>query len=183
MNKAWTWIKTAGGALVKGAAGWQVYAAVAAITLAVVASVLMWFNHRINTAYEAGQKATQVDQLKGEVDTLRSISDANKESNDAIAKNLEALGGMGARVNDLERVRRADLANIDKRIRSAAEPAVRAYASQAERDIGAVEQERDGFAHEAVRASTAAWAHRDTLQARRDALAIQRKTLKPNPQE
>ncbi|MBW8469865.1 MAG: hypothetical protein K0M67_16490 [Thiobacillus sp.] len=179
MSKLWTWVKTAGGALVKGAAGWKVYAGIAALTLVAAASVLTWFNHRINTAYEAGQKATQVDQLKGEVDTLRSISDANKESNDAIAKNLEALGGMGARVNDLERVRRADLANIDQRIRSAAEPAVRAYAIQAERDIGAVEQERDGFAHEAVRASTAAWAHRDTLQARRDALNIQRQALKP----
>lgn len=179
----WEALKLASGKLLKGAAGWKVYAGVAAAAVLALGAVLVWFNTRINAAYEAGQKSVQVEQLAGEVKTLKNLADANKESNDAIAKNLEALGGVAARVDYLERVRQRDLASFDRRLQRAAEPAVRAYAGQAERDIAALERSRDGFAQEALRASTAAWGYRDTLQARRDALNARRSAAEPEPKE
>ncbi|MBL8387024.1 MAG: hypothetical protein JNK17_02185 [Hydrogenophaga sp.] len=177
--KAREWL----GLVVKGAAGWQTYAWIAAGVVAVagvaVAGVLVWFNGRIDAAHEAGKTAEKVEQMASDLSALKNVVDADKESNDAIAENVARLGGMAARVDELERVRRADAARVDGLVRSAPEPAVRAHAAQAERDIAVLEGQRDGFAEEAVQASTAAWGIEDTLQRRRDAIAAQRKALKP----
>lgn len=177
--KAWTWIKTWGGAVLKGAAGWRVYAAAVAGAAVLLGAVLWWFNARIDRAFEAGRASVELQALQAEVNTLRNLADANKESSDAIAQDLARLGAMDARVGELERMRRADLAGFDRRLRAAAEPAVRAYASQAERDIGDVERSRDGFAAEAVQAATAAHGWDGTMRARRDAIRAQRDASKP----
>jgi len=155
---------------------WPILAAVCATLIGAGA---VWLNVKIDAAYKAGASSVEVNQLKGEVATLKGISAANKESTDAIQKNLRVIGDVNARVDRADRLRKQDLASFDGRVQRAAEPAVRAYAGQAERDIGAVESQRDGFAAEAVQASAAAWGFNDTLQARRDALTAQRKALKP----
>lgn len=178
----WKMTKTAAGGFFKGAAGWQVYAVAIAIVLSLIGGALYWFNSKLEAAYQAGAKVTQLDQVKSDLDALKNVVDADKESRDAVNAELEKLGAMRARIAELERLRDQDLKRFDRTVGSASESALRAYASQAERDIAVVERSRDGFAAEAVQAGTSAWGHRDTMLARREAIRSQRGQLRPNPE-
>lgn len=170
----WTMTKTAAGGFFKGAAGWQVYAVAIAIMLSLIGGALYWFNSKLEDARADGADAQQFEQVKSDLDALKNVVDADKESQDAIQTELEGLAVMRARIDEHDRLRRADAARLDRLIRSAPEPALRAHATQAERDIEELERSRDSFAAEAVQASTAAWGHRDTMLNRREALRAKR---------
>lgn len=174
-------IKTAVKALMTGAAGWKVYLAIIMALGVLLGATIYWFNSKLEAAYQSGAKVTQLDQVKSDLDALKNVVDADKESRDAVNAELEKLGAMRARIAELERLREQDLRRFDRLVGSASESALRAYASQAERDIAVVERSRDGFAAEAVQASTAAWGHRDTMLARREAIRAQRGQVRPKP--
>lgn len=178
----WKALKAAGGKLLKGAAGWQIYVGIAAAAVVALGSTIFWFNSKLEDARAAGADAQQVEQVKAELEDMRNVYDADKESQDAINQQLENLGALRARMDELERVREQDVRRFDRLVRSAPESAVRAHAAQAERDIAVVERQRDGFAAEAVQASTAAWGYRDTMLARREAIRSQRGQVRPNPE-
>lgn len=177
----WAMTKTAAGGFFKGAAGWQVYAVAIAIVLSLIGGALYWFNSKLEEARKAGVDAQRFEQVKADLEALKNVVDADKESQDAIQRELEELADMRGRIDEHDRLRRADAARIDRLIRSAPEPALRAHASEAERDIEELERSRDAFAAEAVQASTAAWGHRDTMLARREAIRAQRGQVRPKP--
>lgn len=178
----WKAIRAAGGKLLKGAAGWQVYVGIAAAAAVVIGASLYWFNSKLEDARAAGADALLLEQVAGDLDALKNVVDADKESRDAVNAELEKLGAMRARIAELERLREQDLKRFDGLVGSASGPALRAYATQAERDIAVVERSRDGFAAEAVQAGTSAWGHRDTMLARREAIRSQRGQVRPNPE-
>lgn len=172
------WIKN----IVQGAAGWQVYLAIVALVVAALGGTIYWFNSKLEDARAAGADAQRLEQVASDLDALKNVVDADKESRDAVNAELEKLGAMRARIAELERLREQDLRRFDRLVGSASESALRAYASQAERDIAVVERSRDGFAAEAVQAGTSAWGHRDTMLARREAIRSQRGQVRPNPE-
>ncbi len=175
-------IKTAVKALMTGAAGWKVYLAIIMVLGALLGATIYWFNSKLEEARKAGADAQQFEQVKADLEALKNVVDVDKESQDAIQQELVKAAEMRVRIDDLERMRREDRTRLDRLIRSAPEPALRAHATQAERDIEELERSRDGFAAEAVQASTAAWGHRDTMLARREAIRAQRGQLRPNPE-
>lgn len=172
------WIKN----IVQGAAGWRVYLAIVALVVAVLGGTVYWFNSKLEDARAAGADAQHLEQVTSDLEALKNVVDADKESRDAVNAELEKLGAMRARIAELERLREQDLRHFDRIVGSASESALRAYASQAERDIAVVERSRDGFAAEAVQAGASAWGHRDTMLARREAIRSQRGQVRPNPE-
>lgn len=178
------WKKVVGfaGNLFKGAAGWQTYAVIIGLVVVGIGGTIYWFNSKLEAAHTAGVESQQFEQVKSDLGILKNVVDADKESQNALQQELEHVATLRARIVDLERVRRTDAARIEQLVRAASESSLRDYATQAERDIAVVERSRDGFAEEAMQASTAAWGHRDTMLSRREAIRKQRGQLRPEPE-
>ena len=189
---AWSWIKTAGSALLTGAAGWKVYALVAASGAAAVLGASLWHSGQVSTALEAAEKrgadvvrlqvadavATAHRENAREMSRLVQVNEEVQGAYNTILASLAADAAGRAAGAGLRSAERAAIAAAAGR--AAADTCGR-FAAVSERHIEGVEADADAMGQRAVRATAAAEAYKRTLLERRAALAAKREALTPTP--
>jgi len=166
----------------------------------IVIAVLLGANIATGTLWLAQRTATEkvrveIAQLKGRAaaDVAAAHRENARELSRLVQTNTEVQRAFNLAQTDLAALARARALSAGLReseraaIVGAAERAtagaLRGYANTAERHIAGIEADATEMGQRAVGAAAAAYALRDTLDARRDALKAKREALKPNRPE